>query len=200
MRTAYSTKKGFTLVELMVTLGIFVLMTALLLANQRRFSNTLELTNLAYDVSLSIRQAQTYGFAVKGQGGAVTTEFQNYYGINFDLTNNTKFIIFADAPSGGVRGKYDAGVDTLIVTYTLKSGYTFTNICNEDSTEVCYPNYTTNIVFKRPNPDASTSVYNANTLVASPGHIRIKIKSGDDRYKAVDVYKSGQIAVVDITS
>jgi prepilin-type N-terminal cleavage/methylation domain-containing protein len=49
--------KGFTLVELMVTVGIFTIISGLLLARYSNFNQGIILTNLAYDIALTIRSA-----------------------------------------------------------------------------------------------------------------------------------------------
>src|SRR3989344_4615422 len=52
-------ERGFTLVELMVVTGILVVITSLILANNTRFGGAVLLENLAYDIALSMRKAQT---------------------------------------------------------------------------------------------------------------------------------------------
>jgi prepilin-type N-terminal cleavage/methylation domain-containing protein len=193
--------RGFTLLELLVTIGIFILMTSLLLANQRRFSNTLELSNLAYDVSLTIRQAQTYGFGVKVVGAA---NFDNYYGVHFDRATPTKFIVF----SAGI--KTDKSIDPYVAnaatdkTYTLKSGYTITGFCSIPTGQTTCDSVNTTIskidvAYQRPNPDAIIKFYNAagQSVTSDASHIRITLQAPSGKQKYIDVYKSGQIAVVD---
>src|SRR4051812_19475908 len=114
-----TTKAGFTLLELLITLGIFVIITTLVLANDRRFGNTVNITSLAYDVALSVREAQTYGFAVKGSSNT----FNNYYGIHVDMGNLPSYLIFVDLPSGTLpNGKYD-GATELVKSYNLNNGF-----------------------------------------------------------------------------
>ena len=54
-------KKGFTLVELLVTIVIFVIITGVVLVNSNKFDSSVLLHNFTYDVALTIKQAQTYG-------------------------------------------------------------------------------------------------------------------------------------------
>ena len=77
-----SKKAGFSLVELMVSIGIFVMITSITLTNYPKFSNKLSLDLLAQDIALSLRQAQVSGSSVLGakSGGAQTF---GAYGIHF---------------------------------------------------------------------------------------------------------------------
>jgi prepilin-type N-terminal cleavage/methylation domain-containing protein len=58
-------QKGFTIIELVVSVAIFAFMTAFLVARYGTFNQGVLLTNLAYDVALTIRNAQSYGLNVK---------------------------------------------------------------------------------------------------------------------------------------
>ena len=49
----------------MVVTAIFVILSAVVLANNSRFGNVIVLQNLAHDISLSVREAQVYGIAVR---------------------------------------------------------------------------------------------------------------------------------------
>ena len=87
--------KGFTLIELLVSVAIFTFLTGLILVNHGRFTSAILLENLAYDVGLSIREAQIFGLSVKefepGSG-----QFQQGYGVHFDASTPAQYIIFAD--------------------------------------------------------------------------------------------------------
>src|SRR3989338_6906440 len=66
--------RGFTLVELLVTLSLFVVLTTIVLFSQQKFNGSILLTNLAYDVALTIRQAQTFGVNVRENVNASSGE------------------------------------------------------------------------------------------------------------------------------
>ncbi len=103
----YSLKKkkyraGMTLIELMVVLAIFAVVSSIVIFNYGNFKSTASLQNLAEDIALSIRSAQGYAIGVKSVGSA--GEFPGY-GIHFGPTSTTDtkgpktFILFADIPS-----------------------------------------------------------------------------------------------------
>ena len=105
-------KSGFSLVELMVSISIFVLITSMTLANYPKFSNKLSLDLLAEDIALSIRQAQIFGssiFGIKvGNGGSQTKKFGSY-GVHFEAPDGKSrpgnsvqylYLLFADIAPG----------------------------------------------------------------------------------------------------
>ena len=98
-------KKGFTVIELVISVAIFVFMTALMIAKYSNFDQSVLLTDVAYDTALTIRTAQAYGTSVKGAGTTVVS-FQNAYGVHFDTGSPTQMILYADTNG---NGRYDAG-------------------------------------------------------------------------------------------
>ena len=74
---------GFTLVELLITISIFVILTGVVLFSQSKFNGSILLTNLAYDTAVTLRQAQTYGINIKEfNTGSGTGQFVPY-GVHF---------------------------------------------------------------------------------------------------------------------
>lgn len=94
-------QSGFSLVELMVTISIFVIITSITLTNYPKFSNKLSLDLLAQDIALSLRQAQIFGssvFGAKSSGGP--TRVFKAYGVHFNAPTVGQIIypyfLFAD--------------------------------------------------------------------------------------------------------
>src|SRR6185369_4435025 len=77
-------KRGFTLIELLISVAIFVYMTGLLVAKYGNFNQSVLLTDLAYDVALTIRTAQTYGLSVKAVNSS-PSPYQYAYGVDFSI-------------------------------------------------------------------------------------------------------------------
>jgi prepilin-type N-terminal cleavage/methylation domain-containing protein len=108
--------EAFTLVELIVSVAIIAIITAIVMFNQNNMSEQISLTNLVTDISLQIRQAQVYGISVKEfspQSIPLPNAFTNAYGVDFSLNNavcstyspalnpGCGFYIFADLNSNG---------------------------------------------------------------------------------------------------
>ncbi len=189
---------GFTLVELLVTIVIFVILTGIVLFNQSGFNNGIILKNLAYDIALNVKQVQTYGIAVKEsqtQSGSIFSS----YGIYFNLTNNKNFILFADNDSsGGFNGNPSCpvGDSECIQRYTISRGSYISKICigTEPSCPVQTQEMT--IFFKRPNPDAIMRYVDNFGAVSTSTFSRIIISSADNlATTSVIVTNAGQIYV-----
>jgi prepilin-type N-terminal cleavage/methylation domain-containing protein len=191
-----SNNGGFTLVELLVTIVIFVILTGIVLFNQNSFNNGILLKNLAYDIALNIKQVQNYGIAVKEFQGIATSTFSSY-GIYFDLANNKNFILFADVNSdsqfSGVTN-CPVGDPECIQRYSISRGSFISNICT-DLDPLCPINKrasTLTVLFKRPNPNAL--IYFDNSITPSP-NARIIISSANNATTSVIVTNAGQIYV-----
>ncbi|NTV44545.1 MAG: prepilin-type N-terminal cleavage/methylation domain-containing protein [Candidatus Yonathbacteria bacterium] len=94
--------QGFTLIELMVVVGIFAMMTGLVLANYPRFNTQIVLENTAHEVALELRQAQSFGMGVR-ESSAQSAMYPGY-GVHVpSLTSGTvkDIFLFADIAQGG---------------------------------------------------------------------------------------------------
>ena len=192
----FKKEKGFTILELIVSVGIFALMTALLVAKYGNFNNGILLTNLAYDVALTIRNAQSYGLNVKS-ASRDSDDFNRPFGVHFER-GDTKFVFFADELDDGVyNGLYDEGEEISIST--IKNGGYISDLCTfsgKGNSDDCTSssNNVVDITFKRPDPNAIIKVP-GKSLPNSLAKITVKSKTGDTR--DVIVRSNGQIAVED---
>ena len=193
-------KKGFTLVELLITIVIFVMLTGVVLFNQNKFDSTILLKNLAYDIALTIRQAQTYGVNVKES--QISGEFTSY-GVYVNMSENKKIIFFSDL-SKSKDGRFSDEDTTCspndidsecLQKYTLKRGNYISKLCvlSTDNTSCSEVNKLT-IDFMRPNPDAY--IYADDDFVNRKKYAEIELSSGDGSSKSSIVVTSvGQIYV-----
>jgi prepilin-type N-terminal cleavage/methylation domain-containing protein len=131
-----ATHSGFTLVELMVVVGIFVFMTALVVANYGSFNDGSLLTSMSYDVALALRDAQSYGLNVQGEVSGTSQNFTYPYGMDFNLGTPNQMILFADSNplvndvyGDGIYTPSGSNLDTLITTYTLARGGLIKSLC-----------------------------------------------------------------------
>jgi Tfp pilus assembly protein FimT len=207
------TDRAFTIVELVVSVAIFAFMTAFLVAKYGNFNQSVLLTNLAYDVALTIRNAQTYGLNVKSKPSGVVgytdgttydeiaAGYQYGYGIHFEAGNATaaskKMIFFADNTPNAIPS-YDNAAKVILSTYTLRNGSYISAICaqarenppGEPCLSSSSPNGGFDVVFKRPDPDAMFPLTNGATVVT------LTISTPNGQSKKVIVRKSGQVAVL----
>ncbi len=126
---------GFTIVELLVTTTIFVLITSISLVKNAEFNSSISITNLAYEVALQIREAQSYGVSVK-EFGVGTGNFDVAYGVYFIDSVNDSFIFFADENK---NEKYNASNGEFIDQLSTIGGNEISMFCATPTSgpEVC---------------------------------------------------------------
>ena len=201
-------RRGFTLIELLVTTGILVIVTAILLANNREFGGRILLENLAYDVALTIRQAQAYGISVRQFNTGGAGSFSVGYGMHFATANPKSYNLFGDVD---LDGKWDAGggleteEDVPPSPYSIERGYYIGGLCapagDPDTCLATYPVERLDFIFKRPEPDACISADQGSALTgeyqctAGLESARIILKSPRGDQVSVVIERSGQISV-----
>lgn len=114
--------KGFTLMELLVSLAIIAFVAAIGIFNYRAYGQIVEVDRLANEVILTLREAQVYATSVKEfQPG--TGNFYGTYGVHFHA-NEYLFYVYEDAvdhivsatnpvPNGIIQQFYDSPTDTV---------------------------------------------------------------------------------------
>ena len=200
-------KKGFTLIELMVTVTIMMIMTAIVLFGYNQFNESTILSSLAYDMSLTIRQAQVYGIASRegtgsNQGNSIgATSFNNFnnpYGVHFDTTNSLAFSLFVD---GNVNNVLDSsGLDTVLQSYSFQRNISIKSLCVVVGISgSCNLAKTLDITFIRPNPEEIIRATDFNTgmdLGTNSSSATITMQNSDGSLtKSVVVTSTGQISV-----
>ena len=184
-------QRGFSLVELVAVTGIIVILSSIVLVNNNKFGGAIQLRNLAYDLALTIRQAQTYGIAVRKFGSGVG-QFGGGYGMYFDISVPSTYTMYADVVA--INGLYDSG-ELVDSPFTIGGGYKIYDLCVTPVTlgaqEECgKPKLQT--FFIRPEPDAYVRI-NTPTPVYQRGRVILESPRGDRL--AVLIEATGQISV-----
>ncbi len=184
---------GFTLIELLITISIFVFMTALVMARYNDFYSGTLFKNLAYDIAITIREAQSYGISVKYNEGS--NSFDRAYGAYFPQgAGGEVFMLRLYNKSNNYIFEEDVEPEKR---YTLKHGATFNKLLISSTGNDDYiPASNVAIIFQRPNPEAIICVtvdtgYNCNTYK----FVKIEMKAANGVIKTVKVNSSGQIAI-----
>lgn len=105
---------GFTLVELVVIIGIIGFMSSVMLSGQRSGEDQRKLNIDSQKLVQNIRKAQTYAMSAKKSdcAGNPTTP----YGISLNSGSPANYLLAADCNNNKI---YDAGTDILVSTIPL---------------------------------------------------------------------------------
>ena len=131
--------RGFALVELLIAVVLFGIISTFVILAYNRVSGQLFLSPLAYELALSFRQSQSYGVSVHQFQG----DFDVGYGLHFDSNSQAKttYAMFADEDgiegdglfNGGFGSSYDAsGCLTMaecVSVFKLEKGNTIYKFC-----------------------------------------------------------------------
>jgi Tfp pilus assembly protein FimT len=214
-------KYGFSFVELVISIAVFTAIASVMLINFSKLQGDVSLTNLAYDMALSIRQVQSYGVQVRGRDLSGALSFDSGYGVRFATDDYQSFLVFADEPlTGGCTGLYDrkctgtnissCGVSTdLIKKYKIMNWNSISKFCAIDNSDIEYCSDSVganhidylDISFLRPRQEAfiRTSLNSANACGVPSSIYKsayIRLVSARGKIKIVNITLTGQITVI----
>ncbi|MBC8464838.1 MAG: type II secretion system protein [Parcubacteria group bacterium] len=211
---------GFTLIELMVVVGIFAFMSGLILANYPRFNAQIILENTAHEVALEVRQAQNFGLGVR-ETSRGTGEYPAYgvYIPEIDgaLENKTKVYLYADVNNDQMYEGGDCipGGGECIEVLTLRNHH-IAALCGDIKTDhpsadvfrttddvidfnTAHPLYcnkdSIDVLFTRPNPDAFPRSFIDGGSETTHNDIAMVVSTPRGNVRTVVVWSTGQITV-----
>jgi len=166
--------KGISLVELMVVISIFAILSSITIFNYGQFKSSLSIQNLVDDIALSVRRAQSYAVGVLGS----KYQFSLGYGIHFTINpetngefsgNNKSFVLFTDVdksksynydrdPSCGSPTESNECLELLKIT--TADNLSMIKYTIEGSENKIKEKQSLDIWFKRPNLEPSFCITN----------------------------------------
>ena len=143
---------GYTLVELLVVVGIIVLMTGVSFPLWSSVEKDLALDRVVHKTGQDVRRVQE--LALRSQNHICTTPGMSIYGygIYFDSDTPTSYILFAECNSQSIG--YDERQDDIVENVQLESGVRIVEVSPTPQMSIVFvpPLFTT---FLRPgNPDS----------------------------------------------
>jgi prepilin-type N-terminal cleavage/methylation domain-containing protein len=217
--TASDAAAGFTLVEMLIVVAIFAIVATILLFQYSNFNTTIAVRDLAQEIGLSIRKAQTYATSVRSVdgGGGILSDTFPAYGITFSTATTaqkpydptaTSFTLFVDAsPTSDTRtnNQFDnndgtCGTpsvnDECIEQFGITAGDTIQSLAvTKNGVQTTVP--TVDVVFHRPNPDAVICVPDGSPDCASSIYdgLVITVVSPKGVTRTIMVWNTGAIDV-----
>lgn len=194
--------RGFTLVELVVVMGIGVLIMTTIVGGQSRYTDAVTLKGLANDVSLDLRQAQVYGISVK-VSPTDNTDFNGVYGLSFNKSYAFDYVAYKEG--SGTFGIYDSNNHTscsgeCLIINPINRGNKINQLCRipNSGAEDCSSVSRADISFVRPSTEAKIVYFNSSGgILSSTGYqgLRTEFISPGGLKRSVVIYTSGQISV-----
>ena len=201
---------GFTLVEFIVVLVIFAIMSTVSIFNYNGYRRTIQETNISQDIALSIRQAQVYGISSSDRivgGGTIDpedlfafdesipdiTQDRSIRGVVIDSDNET-ITIFEDLNRNFV---YNSSTDIILHTRPILTGNIEIQGVDLCDTNPNCDNVQTDLVhiaFQRPYPDAYISLDGAPATNFDFASILIG-ESASSYNKYIELNSIGNISV-----
>ncbi|MDO8482857.1 MAG: type II secretion system protein [bacterium] len=204
---------GFSLIELVVAMAIFVTISSVLVVSQRRFGGNTLITNLAYDVALTMRQAQVYGISVRKVKAVSDPEgiaqFNRSYGIHIGTAGY--YVLFADAnddkryntasnnANGCVSSPVDGSLPECVSFFKIEHGNYIKQFCGDVD---CYYGPLTNnaidrleILFHRPEPEPTVRGYKGVPLINTYSKASIMVSSPQAVTKSICISATGQMSI-----
>lgn len=215
MVTKTKKQSGVTLIELIVVVAIFSVVSSVLLFNYSDFSTNVSIRNLSQDIALTIRKSQTQATSVQGVTGSGSVRSYPAYGVVFSLEPNStsflpnpkRFVVFADVipvssqtpnkkyDSDGLCGSVQEGSECL-EAISISSADSLISI-ETDITNVVNTG-TVSITFRRPSPDAIICYIpsgQSDCIPQIPSYVKLTFQSAKGLQRSVSVWNTGQINV-----
>jgi prepilin-type N-terminal cleavage/methylation domain-containing protein len=212
LQSIKTTQRGITLIELIIVVAIVSVVSMVTLFNYSNFSTNVSLKNLAQEVALSIRKAQTYATSVQAISGGSTTSYP-MYGIAFSLAtpsasvstpSQKRFVLFADVDNdgaydnGGSCGVPSTGSECL-EGFGIATSDSIIQICS-NVLGSCYTTSTGGsmiMTFRRPSPNATICVMpNASgACIGGESYGSVVVRSAKGLTQQIRVWNTGQISV-----
>jgi len=197
--------RGFTVIEMLVSISIIGIISAVVLYNYPQFNQEIHMNRAAREVAFAVRTAQAQAVQVQEINPALGAP--DNYGIQFTKNSNT-FTLFTDGLGGVCEDKrYNASGCTESdhgVTYRLERGVTIEDVTIPDVSGNDISRNELNVLYYRPDPISKVTdgvggcwaFSDPPPCVSSNGPFKVFIKSADDSVKReIHIWLTGQISI-----
>lgn len=224
LKKNFKRNAGMTFLELVVVLGIFGTMAGIILFNYHDFSSNVHLRNLAQEIALQIKGAQTEAISGKSPVLSVNEQSDNptpigwtpSYGVAFDTQNLPQsFIYYFNSANDPRRDLFDfegssytpgtCGEEVTsecLQEIQITSGDFIDLVCFDYTSlqpdGLCDSGETANrayISFKRPRGNALIQEADDSDPSHTHGNVFIRITSPGGGHKFISVWESGYISI-----
>lgn len=185
-------KKGFTVIEIIVVIGVMAMIAGMTLVSFPEFSERISVEQEAGKFSLALRRAQSYALAVREFG--VGSGIFPGYGVNVSLASPDRYIVFGD-PNRSTR--YEDFLNETVETTAVERRARIIRICgNSQSVPAgsCALS-SADLFYIRPGPTIVLTGVDAG-LAAVYNDIKVTLSSFDGSIQRnVVIWSTGQVSI-----
>ena len=206
MSPYFKNSPGFTLIELIISIGIVSIILAVVVSNQATYIDGVILSNLADEIGLTISQAQAYGIGVK-EFSPGSSDFTASYGLTLSLLGSgsaSAYLSFADRNGNkfydGNWSCPTGGISECLNKVNISRGNYIDSVCvvRTSGADQCNTARRVDVSFLRPDTEAQLIFFNNIGQIFNPSNmkgVKIVLKSPGGSTRSVIVYKTGQVSV-----
>ena len=212
--------RGFTLVELMVCLAIIGTLSSVLIVNQSNFNKVTLLTDTAYTIALSVREAQTLGLSSRAFSGIANAGYGVHFGGSTLYYDQFADILpvspgdqshpstcpghtsAASLPDSRPGNCFEDSSSEQVRRYTLSQGFTISKICGSTDGGTTWTfctapaqGYTLDMIFERPNTKAVINIFNGVNAPVSYTAAAVDLQSPQGGTRCIVTTQLGEITV-----
>jgi prepilin-type N-terminal cleavage/methylation domain-containing protein len=183
-------KKGFGLVELLVSISIILVIMGVVLIKNSAFSSAVTLRNEAYNVAFGLREAQTLAVSSNQTAAGAVQRF----GVHAQVAS-TSIIIFRDVNNDSFFSPGSG--DVIVESIRLGQGFHVRDIVNGTGGNITGTELS--VTFTRPDFDAVFRRQSTGGTVTGPINIEVSpvgaTGNSIDAVRWVEVTSTGQVVV-----
>lgn len=198
---------GFTIAEMMVVLGIFAVVSGIILFNYRSFRTNTTVNTVSQEIALTVRKAQSYALGLQASGVLASLPVKGY-GVRFESTRPDQITFFAELSPADNQYTTTANLcgtpglgEECIEYYKIDTGDKIEElIINSDVIKLTDPLSSVDVIFKKPSGDVIFCVHStvyplcSSTTSTPVSTFDIVLVSQDGVRKSVHIFGNGQIS------
>jgi type II secretory pathway pseudopilin PulG len=192
MKTIFISERGYTLIELLVSMGIIIILTLVFTINYNFANSRTDLTLVAQKLVSDLHAAQNDALGLSKYNGAVPA---GGWGLSLS-TAKTTYTLFADLNAPGNSGylQYDPPTEGVISygarVITLPPGVVISNLQTDQASSTA----AVNVTFLPPDPQ--TNIYDVGSTATSSTLLITLKEAQDNTIKTVRVNFLGLAEVI----